>query len=252
MRFIIEQSDETLTTHSGLSLVGLLLDKTNLGIRLNQTIVPGVSTRISRIVMWPIHTSVYFARVRATSTTLSRFVRMIFFAALQIANVPSSPTLRQRFDMAAPESNWESVILEESANLLHDFDVTVSPVHLGQDKERSYVPLDIDVSPFDNSGTKKQGVSRTYKGHDGYAPIFAYLGLEGYAVHVNLREGSTHCQKGTAEFLAESIRYAKRITSLPLLLRLDAGNDSVDNLVVCRSEELVIWYIHTIFDENPL
>jgi hypothetical protein len=34
----------------------------------------------------------------------------------------------------------------------------------------------IDVSPFDNSGTKKEGVSRTYQGNDGYAPIFAYLG----------------------------------------------------------------------------
>jgi hypothetical protein len=108
---------------------------------------------------------------------------------------------------------------------------------LGRDKERPYVQLDIDVSPFDNSGAKKQGVSRTYKGHDGYAPIFAYLGLEGYCVHVSLREGSTHCQKGTAEFLAESIRYAKRITTVPILIRLDSGNDSADNLVVCRSED---------------
>jgi hypothetical protein len=39
-----------------------------------------------------------------------------------------------------------------------------------------FVPLDIDVSPFDNSKTKKEGVSRTYKGYDGFAPIFAYLG----------------------------------------------------------------------------
>jgi hypothetical protein len=160
-----------------------------------------------------------------------------FFAALQIDTVPSSPTLRQRLDRAAPKSDWESVILEESANLLHDFDVTVSPIRLGRDKDRLYVRLDIDVSPFDNAGTKKQGVSRTYKGHDGYAPIFAYLGLEGYCVHVSLREGSTHCQKGTPEFLAESIRYAKRITTVPILVRLDSGNDSADNLVVCRSED---------------
>jgi len=33
------------------------------------------------------------------------------------------------------------------------------------------VALDIDVSPFDNSMTKKEGVSRTYMGIDGYAPI---------------------------------------------------------------------------------
>ena len=42
------------------------------------------------------------------------------------------------------------------------------------------VPVDIDVSPFDNSGSHKAGVSRTYKNFDGYAPIFAYIGTEGY------------------------------------------------------------------------
>ena len=40
-----------------------------------------------------------------------------------------------------------------------------------------YVPVDIDVTPFDNSKTKKQGVSRTYNGCDGYAPIMAYIGI---------------------------------------------------------------------------
>ena len=69
---------------------------------------------------------------------------------MQIDTVPSCPTLRQRIDMAAPKSGWESVLLEESARLLQEFNVTVSPVQLGQERERSYVPLDIDVSPFDN------------------------------------------------------------------------------------------------------
>ena len=35
------------------------------------------------------------------------------------------------------------------------------------------VPVDIDVSPIDNSKTSMQGVSRTYKGFDGYAPMMA-------------------------------------------------------------------------------
>ena len=29
------------------------------------------------------------------------------------------------------------------------------------------VPVDMDVTPFDNSKTMKEGVSRTYKGFDG-------------------------------------------------------------------------------------
>jgi len=48
------------------------------------------------------------------------------------------------------------------------------------------------------------------QGVDGYAPIFAYLGREGYEVNVELREGKQHSQKGTPTFLRESIRYAKR------------------------------------------
>ena len=38
------------------------------------------------------------------------------------------------------------------------------------------VPVDIDVTPMDNSKSKKEGISRTYKGVDGYAPMIAYIG----------------------------------------------------------------------------
>lgn len=42
--------------------------------------------------------------------------------------------------------------------------------------DNGFVPVDIDVTPFDNSKSNKEGVSRTYKGFDGYAPIMAYIG----------------------------------------------------------------------------
>lgn len=238
MRFVIEQSDETITTHSGLSLVGLLLNKTDLGNRLNHTAIKGLGNPdISNRDVAYSYLGL-LCQGKSDFDHIEPFRKDPFFpAALQIDTVPSSPTLRQRLDMAAPKSGWETVILEESGNLLRRLNVTISPVRLGPNKDRPYIPLDIDVSPFDNSGTKKEGVSRTYKGHDGYAPIFAYIGLEGYAVNVDLREGKTHCQKGTDKFLAQSIRYAKSITSIPLLVRMDAGNDSVDNLKVCQAEE---------------
>ena len=108
---------------------------------------------------------------------------------------------------------------------------------------KEYLPLDIDVSPFDNSNSKKEGVSYTYKGHDGFAPIFGYLGLEGYCVDVELREGKTHCQNGTDQFLKEAILYARRVTDRPLLVRLDSGNDSKDNLHVCHAPETKADYI---------
>ncbi|QGP90986.1 hypothetical protein MGLY_03090 [Neomoorella glycerini] len=99
-------------------------------------------------------------------------------------------------------------------------------------------PLDIDVSPFDNSNSKKEGVSRTYKGHDGHAPIFAYLGREGYCANTELGARKQHYQKGTPEFLRQAITYARTITSLPLLVRMDGGNDSQDNLQVCLDPEI--------------
>ena len=75
-----------------------------------------------------------------------------------------------------------------------------------------FVPVDIDVTPFDNSKTQKEGVSRTYKGFDGYAPIMAYIGTEGYLCNTELREGRQHCQKGTPEFLTDTISAAKKMT----------------------------------------
>ena len=94
------------------------------------------------------------------------------------------------------------------------------------------VPVDIDVTPMDNSKSKKEGVSRTYKGFDGYAPMMAYIGTEGYAINFELREGKQHCQKGTVKFLQETITLCHKLTDKPLLIRLDSGNDSIDNVAV--------------------
>lgn len=238
MRFIIEESDEVLTTHSGLALVGLLLEKTHLSNRLNAISVPGRTyTEIS-------NRDVAYSYVGLLCQGKSDFDHIepfrsdeFFPEALRLTDVPSSPTLRQRLDLVASDEHraWQSVILEESARLLRTIHAPLTPIVLGEE-QRVYLPLDIDVSPFDNSGTKKEGVSRTYKGCDGYAPIFAYLGQEGYAAHMEFRTGSTHCQKGTAAFLAQSFRYARQISDLRLLVRMDAGNDSVENLVVCRND----------------
>ena len=78
------------------------------------------------------------------------------------------------------------------------------------------------------------------------ATVMNQLGQEGYVVNVELREGSTHVQKETDLFLHESIRYAKRLTELPLLVRADAGNDSTSNLNVCVNEQ-----VDLIIKRNP-
>ena len=110
--------------------------------------------------------------------------------------VPASPTLKQRLDSATGAFN--DILLEESARMVRRFAAVVTP------GEGELVPIDIDVSPFDNSDTKKEKVEWTYKKFVGYAPIFAYVGKEGYLVNLELRPGSDHCQKGTKGFFQEN------------------------------------------------
>lgn len=113
-----------------------------------------------------------------------------------------------------------------------------------------YVPVDIDVSPFIDEKCSKEGISRTYKCRDGYAPIFAYIGTEGYLLACELREGKQHCQKDTPAFLTEVLRLARQVTDRPLLFRLDSGNDSADNIGLFMEECFQGDRVHFIIRRN--
>ncbi len=142
--------------------------------------------------------------------------------ALGIAReIPSAETLRQRMDDIG--DSLRSDLLEANVKMFtsHEIKPTALPGGL--------VPLDMDVTPFDNSKTMKEGVSRTYKGFDGYAPMMAYLGTEGFMVNTELREGKQHSQAHTPEFLKETLGMAHRLTDQQLLIRLDSGNDAAEN-----------------------
>ncbi|OQY35550.1 MAG: hypothetical protein B6241_01200 [Spirochaetaceae bacterium 4572_59] len=77
---------------------------------------------------------------------------------------------------------------------------------------------------MDNSGSKKEGVGRTYKGHDSYAPMFSYIGSEGYMLANELRPGIQHCQKGTPKFLEQLLDNIDQLNlEKPVLIRMDSG-----------------------------
>jgi len=235
MKFDIKQGEEFLTSHSGLALIGALLHITKLEDRLNSVFLPKhPRPEIS-------HSQVVNAIIgllclgKPDFAAIELFRHDWFFSTnLGLSSVPSEGTLRQRLDDA--EGRFDAILKEETADMIKRHAPRISPCH------KEHVPLDLDVSPFDNSGSRKEGVSWTYKNSDGYAPMLAYLGEEGYWINEELREGSQHCQKGTPAFLRETIGYAKRITSSPLLVRMDSGNDSLDNLKVCLDEK-VDWLI---------
>jgi hypothetical protein len=229
MRFEIVQGDEQLSSHSGLALVGAILDRSSIRERLNAVALsehpfPEIS-----------HSEVATAMIglicmgKPDFDAIEPFRDDPFFTqSLNLDSVPSSPTLRQRLDSA--EGAFNDIILEESAGVVGRLAPALTPCH------GNLVAVDIDVSPFDNSKTKKEGVSWTYKKFDGYAPIFGYVGEEGYLVNLELRPGSEHSQKGTEAFLRRTLRYARLMSDATFLVRMDAGNDSVGNIKACREE----------------
>jgi hypothetical protein len=244
MEFIISETDDILVSHAGLALAGALLQRTELRQRLDAMAVEG----LQRPVM--PHGEVLLSMIgllclgKSDYAAIEPFRRESFFArSLGLRRLPSEETLRQRLDQLgmAPLA----ILHEETAALLRANAPALAPCHRGR------VPLDVDVSPWDNSGTKKEGVACTYKLCDGYAPIFAYLGLEGYLIHSELRPGDQHCQRDTPEFLDRAIALARRVTDAKLLVRMDAGNDDEENLRRLRKNK-VDWIIkRNLRGESP-
>ena len=118
----------------------------------------------------------------------------VFAQSFGIGGLPSESTLRQRMDELPAQRSQSALRRPEP--------IALEWPHFSARCARGIwilVPVDIDVSPLDNSGSHKQGVSFTYKKHDGYAPIFAYVGAEGYMLDHELRPGKQHCQEGNSE-----------------------------------------------------
>ena len=124
-----------------------------------------------------------------------------------------------------PEAKTHAALRESTLRFL-----SKQPLGTVRAADMGLVPVDVDVSPFDNSGSSKQGVSHTYKGHAGYAPMFAYIGTEGYMLDCELRPGKQHCQSGTQQFLGRTTASLKRLgLEGKVLYRLDSGNDAKEN-----------------------
>ena len=241
--FDLSRSRENLTTHSGLALVGMALKSTELDRKINKTQPPQIkgTPDISNSDVIRGYIGLLCQGKHAFEAIEDfRGGESFFDLALGISRVPSCSTLRQRFDQLGEMEQSAALltdIKEESAAMLAHHQVHLTPTL------EEKIALDLDVSPFDNSNTKKEGVGRTYKGYDGYAPMMAYLGEEGYSINVELRPGIQHCQKETPLFLKESIHLARQVTNKTLFVRMDSGNDAGDNLSILESKDNVDYII---------
>ncbi len=237
-RFIIAQSDkEFYTSNSGLALVGLCLNEfCSLPSRAREVfpLSPGTNgigmddILRSSIGLLTLGQSDYEA-------IANRKEDDYFREALGIERVPSRETLRQRLDEAA--LGLRPIADACSAEFLKRAEVNITALDTG------HVPLDCDVFAMDNSKTKKEGVSRIYNGQDGYAPIGAYLGAEGWCLELELREGKQHSQCAFIPFLKRVLAKARGLTPRKILARLDSAHDALETRATLANHDGVSFIV---------
>jgi hypothetical protein len=229
---ILFNRNERLINAGGLTLAGKLLAKTDLRTRLQTVGAPKGYIHQNYECVAGYMGLLIQGKTDYADMEEMQFDPSYYCSALKMQSIASPETVRQRLDDIGFELAATDLLMEENVKLLTQNNVKPTSAQTG------HVPLDIDVSVHDNSQTKKEGVRRTYKGIDGFAPIYAYLGTEGYLINAELREGNIHSQNDTDIFLSSSIRFARQVTPEKLLVRLDSGNDALDNIKVCHTEKV--------------
>ena len=222
-RLIIEQSDdEFYSSTSGIALVGLALNRFT-----NMAPSPSKAAPLSHGIT---HADVMRSYCALLAQGKSDFAAVeqhrgddFFREALGISQAPSEATLRQRMDDHAEA--FEPVVSWSIIEFLTKTESPLTPLTTG------HIALDIDGFAMDNSDTKKEGVSRTYRNFDGYLALAAYLANEGWLIECPLFPGSQHPQKDFIPFLQRVLAKARQITKEKVLLRADSAHDALSNRV---------------------
>jgi hypothetical protein len=234
-RFIIEQSDEEFyTSHSGLALIGLALNRfTSLSSDLTVMDAPG--GLIAGIDIIRSYCAL-LAQGKSDFVAVEQYRHDDFFReSLGNKDVPSEATMRQRMDEYAERIlgaiSWASISFLERTK------VPLTALSTG------HIPLDLDGFVLDNSGSKKEKVERTYRQIDGYLCLPAYLGVEGWMVNQHLLPGSQHPQNGFISFVRETLGRVRQFCKKKLLLRTDSAHDAIANIAELSQHRRVDYII---------
>jgi len=100
VEFIIKEGDEKLTSHSGLALIGALLNRTGLAQRVDSIVLPGCEEpKISHSDILKSFLGL-LCMAKPDYDAIEEFREIPFFTeSLGIARCPASATLRQRLDV---------------------------------------------------------------------------------------------------------------------------------------------------------
>ena len=233
MNFQINTTTDKLNNTAGIALAGKILSAIGLDLPDDKII-----SKQEKDVIKILTSLMLQGRSKFVETKLFRNNKLLK-KALGINYMYSHETIRIYLDKLAKRtySHALKVLHKVNMNLLKKVELTPT-----ESFKRKYIPVDIDVTPMDNSRTNKEGVSRTYKGFDGYAPICTYIGKEGFMLDAELRPGKQHCQKDTPAYLKKNISDVNKLNlPHPALFRLDSGNDAFDTLKqLMKSEHFFI------------
>lgn len=239
MSFIVKATTEELESVAGIAMVADIAKAIGLNLLLPEQ--PGLNTAV--VSMFGL-----LAQGRSSFEEIALLKHSALFReSFELPFIPARETLRLYLEKAALFPGILDRVRHSNRALLN----RITPAPVVVEHTRHYIPVDIDVSIMDNSGSHKEGVSRTYMGTDGYAPIFAYLGAEGYMLDCELRPGSQHCQNGTPAFLKRLILQLDTLKyGNPFLFRLDGGNDSWDTMRQLSEKNHYFIIKHNLRREN--
>jgi hypothetical protein len=227
-RFKLKESKKELTSYAGLSLIGQCLEVVNVEAIVDGQIPVSLGIKTSDL----LKTMVGLLCIgKSDFEAVEPFREDRFFkTALDIRKVPGCVWLRQRLDRVS--GSLLEPLDELSVRLIERTQAPITP-------HKGYVCLDMDTFVMDQSGTKKEEVSRTYQGVDGYTPVAAYLGNEGWCIGLELRPGRWHSSLEIDYFLERLFPRVERLVapSLAVLLRKDSGFDSAKLLFAVADEK---------------
>lgn len=227
-RFEVRQTGKlNLTSYSGLALIGQCCQAAQVEAVIDPRIPVSQGMRTSDVVKSMVG---LLSLGKSDFEAIEPFRDDRFFKeALGLSKVPGSVWLRQRLNDKADAIR--DLADELSLRLLKATSAPITP-------HKGFVCCDIDTFAMDNSGTKKEEVSRTYQGFDGYTPIAGYIGNEGWNIGLELRPGSRHSAFETHYFYERMFPRIERLVKpeMPILLREDSGFDGVQ-LLFAKAKE---------------
>ena len=156
----IEFTNERIIPASGLAVVGAILGKSDFVKHCNRMdVTPNRSQHQIKNgdILLTYIGMLYMGKPDFQAVHEMDDDRDFYKTVLGIAyNIPSEETLRQRMDVIG--SSLREYILKENVELLRTNGIVPSKLSNG------FVPVDIDVTPFDNSKTRKERVCPLFFG----------------------------------------------------------------------------------------